>query len=224
MDQDCLGTSLQEVQEATIDQIIGGNLRILRETQHLTLRETADTMAFLTGDPWSEAKLSRWETGRYRFTVTDLHVLSQLHGVNLLALLNPGNDVTHVAVAGRRYGTDTYMYDFFIDPQGTFADRARAFAERRDKGTIYVVDAIGHITDTLNDTTRNPSLADFNTLRLRVLAVRDLLQSANPVERAIADLWVRDTGIGLEDLKDMRIGQQDLEDMQQRLDDLKEEN
>jgi transcriptional regulator with XRE-family HTH domain len=152
---------LQNVKAPTIDEVIGGNLRALRESESLTLAQCADTLTALTDQSFSEAKLSRWETGRYRFTVNDLHLISQLYGVNLLALLKPTDDTTtHIRVGETRYPIDSYIYDFFVDPRGKFTDRAKRLAERRTEGTPNIVDALNDIADQLGDKGR---LGDFHS-------------------------------------------------------------
>jgi transcriptional regulator with XRE-family HTH domain len=138
------------VNSQTIDQVIGGNLQLLRQAESMTTAEMADALTSLTGESFSEVKLWRWETGRYRFKVTDLYLFSQLHGVNLLALLKPDDaTITHVKTGRRDTPVDAYVYDFFVDPSGTFGDRATRLAERRAEGTPYVIDAINDISDRL---------------------------------------------------------------------------
>ncbi len=141
------------MQVQTIDEVIGANMRFLREGEALTLVQCAETLAFLTGKTFSEARLSRWETGHYSFTINDLHTVSQIYGVNLMGLLKPiDDDVTHVQTFyGSLYPVDSYVYDFFIDPRGTFADRAEQFAERNKAGTRDVVDALNDIRYNLGD-------------------------------------------------------------------------
>jgi transcriptional regulator with XRE-family HTH domain len=152
----------------TIDQVIGLNLRALRHREALTLAEAAEGVAFLTGRPVSEPSLSRWETGYNHFTVPDLYEWSQIYGVNIIALLQPADDVTHVHVNGRDVPVGSYAYDFFIDPRGTFTDRARNIAERNAEGTRDVVDALNDITDRLGEKGRPADLlAAINTVRLR---------------------------------------------------------
>jgi len=148
---------LQDVQEATIDEVIGGNLTLLRAG--MTLAETADTLSALTGQSFSEAKLSRWENGKYRFTVHDLHLLSQVYGVNLLGLLKPSDGTTHIQVGNSLYPIDVYMYDFFIDPRGSLTERATVIAERNKEGTRDVIDALNDVADHLGE---KGQLADFH--------------------------------------------------------------
>jgi transcriptional regulator with XRE-family HTH domain len=164
---DCWGVTLAVAKDSeetlrsvrTIDQVIGRNLRALRRSEALTLAEAAEVVAVLTHKPLSESSLSRWETGYNHFTVTDLYEWSQVYGVNLIALLQPQDDVTHVHVSDRDVPVDSYAVDFFIDPRGTFTDRARNFAERNAEGTRDVVDALNDITDRLGKKGR---LADLH--------------------------------------------------------------
>jgi hypothetical protein len=137
------------MQVQTIDEVIGANLRTMRGD--LSLIKCAETIAFLTGKSFSESRLSRWETGLYTFTVNDLHTLSQIYGVNLMALLRPVDEtVTHIETFhGSLYTVDSYVYDFFIDPRGTFTDRAEKFKERNAAGTRDVIDAINDVRDQL---------------------------------------------------------------------------
>jgi transcriptional regulator with XRE-family HTH domain len=157
---------LQEVQTQTIDQAIGANMRTLRETEGLTLAQCADTLWYITGESISEAKLSRWETGKYRFNVSDLHLISQVYGVNLLALLKPvDDDITHIDFGLYTIPVDDYVYDFFVDPRGRFVDRAERLAERRGEGdgTRDVLDAINDIRDRLG---KRGSLGDLHSSML----------------------------------------------------------
>jgi transcriptional regulator with XRE-family HTH domain len=158
----------QEVNAKTIDEIIGGNLRRMRNAEALTLAECADALAFLTGESFSEATLSRWETGHYHFKMDDLFLTSQIYGVNVISLLQPADDVTHVHVSGRDVPVDSYAVDFFIDPRGTFTDRAKNIAERNAEGTRDVVDALNDIRDRLGKKGRPADLlAAINTVRSR---------------------------------------------------------
>ena len=139
---------MQETQAATINEVIGRNLHRLRKSEKLTLAQTAETLTWL-GQPFSEAKLSRWEAGKYRFTIEDLQLLSQAYGVSLLGLLKPAeNDATtHIQVGDSLYPFERYVYDFFVDPRGSITDRARDVATRRKEGTRDIVDALNDVED-----------------------------------------------------------------------------
>lgn len=143
----------------TIDQIIGRNLRALRKRETLTLAQAAEVLTVLLHRPLSEASLSRWEGGYNQFTAVDLYGWSQIYGVNVIALLQPADDVTHIHVNDRDVPVDSYAYDFFIDPRGTFTDRAGRLAERRSEGTTDVVDALNDVRDRLG---RKGRLADLH--------------------------------------------------------------
>jgi hypothetical protein len=157
----------------TIDQIIGRNLRALRHGEALTLAEAANAIANLTDRPLTESSLSRWEGGYNHFTAVDLYEWSQIHGVNVIALLRPADDVTHIRVNGRDVPADSYAVDFFIDPRGTFTDRAKNIAARNAEGTRDVVDALNDITDRLGKKGRLADLdGAINSVRMRD-AMRD---------------------------------------------------
>lgn len=143
----------------TIDQIIGANIRALREREALTLKDAAEVLAVLTGRSLTESSLSRWEGGYNQFSAADLYLWSQIYGVNVIALLQPADDVTHVRVNDRDVPVDEYALDFFIDPRGTFTQRAQQFAERRNEGTRDIVDALNDIRDRLGEKGR---LADLH--------------------------------------------------------------
>jgi transcriptional regulator with XRE-family HTH domain len=177
----------------TIDQVIGQNLRALRKHETLTLAEAAKAVAMLTDRSISEASLSRWETGYNHFTVPDLYKWSQLYRVNVIALLQPADDVTHVGINGRDVPVDSYAYDFFIDPRGTFTERASHLSERRSEGTPNVVDALNDIRDRLGEKAR---MADFVAAAARIQRIVDAVQTAydeaieNPTPENIA--WARE--------------------------------
>lgn len=169
------------MQAQTINQAIGANIRTLRKTEGLTLAQCADALWYMTGESISEAKLSRWETGKYRFTVSDLHLISQVYGVNLLALLKPvDDDITHIDFGIYTIPVDDYVYDFFVDPRGRFVDRAERLAERRGEGdgTRDVLDAINDIRDRLGKRGRlgdlHSSMLYFDRIITTLLAAFEL--------------------------------------------------
>jgi transcriptional regulator with XRE-family HTH domain len=171
----------------TIDQIIGRNLRALRHGEALTLAEAANAIANLTGRPLTESSLSRWEGGYNHFTAVDLYEWSQIHGVNVIALLRPADDVTHIRVNGRDVPADSYSVDFFIDPRGTFTDRAKNIAARNAEGTRDVVDALNDITDRLGKKGRLADLdGAINSVRMRD-AMRD--NPDDPAWKIALDLY-----------------------------------
>ena len=193
--QDCWETTLAVAKapdEAsrlvkTIDQIIGRNLRDLRHGEALTLAEAANAIANLTDRPLTESSLSRWETGYNQFTAVDLYEWSQIHGVNVISLLQPADDVTHVHVNGRDVPVDSYAVDFFIDPRGTFTDRAKNIAERNAEGTRVVVDALNDISDRLGKKGRLADLdGAINSVRMRD-AMRD--NPEDPAWKTALDLY-----------------------------------
>ena len=193
--QDCWETTLAVAKapdEAsrlvkTIDQIIGRNLRDLRHGEALTLAEAANAIANLTDRPLTESSLSRWETGYNQFTAVDLYEWSQIHGVNVISLLQPADDVTHVHVNGRDVPVDSYAVDFFIDPRGTFTDRAKNIAERNAEGTRDVVDALNDISDRLGKKGRLADLdGAINSVRMRD-AMRD--NPEDPAWKTALDLY-----------------------------------
>jgi hypothetical protein len=61
------------------------------------------------------------------------------------------DDITHIDLGNQTASIDGYVYDFFVDPRGRFADRADRLAERRGEGdgTRDVLDAINDIRDRL---------------------------------------------------------------------------
>ena len=151
----------QEVNAKTIDEVIGGNLRELRSAEDMTLADAAETIGWLAGNSFSEAKLSRWETGRYHFTMDDLFLMSQVYGVHLISLLTPADPtVTHIRFLDNLYPVERYRYDFFIDPQGAFADRASNIAERNRRGVYDVAAALDDLRDRLGD---KSGLADLHS-------------------------------------------------------------
>jgi transcriptional regulator with XRE-family HTH domain len=90
----------------TMNEVVGANLRKFREAEGLTLAQCAMTITYLT-DSFSESKLSRWENGKYHFTLEDLHFMSLIYGVGILGLLTPAKDVTHITAMGVKYSSST---------------------------------------------------------------------------------------------------------------------
>jgi transcriptional regulator with XRE-family HTH domain len=161
---------LHETQDSkTVDQIIGANLKRLRQAEAMTLGDVAVVLTHLGFGSFSEAKLSRWENGLYPFTVNDLHMLSQVFGVNIVAFLKPDKNTTRVETPGGIVPAETYAYDFLIDPQGRFTERARRIAARKKHGAWDVDDALDDIDDQLKDKGRIADLAvaALNTARLK---------------------------------------------------------
>ena len=145
----------------TIDEVIGSNLRRLRESESLTLAQYAGTLTFLVGESFSEAKLSRWETGRYHFKMDDLLLMSRIHGVNILGLFIPGDrTVTHIRVGDSLYPIDRYRTDFFLDPRGSFRDRATDIAERKRHGAWDVDAALDDMEKRLGE---KGGIGDFHS-------------------------------------------------------------
>jgi transcriptional regulator with XRE-family HTH domain len=153
------GAFLQNLKDQTIDEVIGANLRRLRKVEAVTLAQCAEVFSFLVGESFSEAKLSRWESGSYHFKLDDLLSLSQIYGVNLIGLLTPADDtVTHIRHGDSLYPIERYQYDFFIDPRGSFLDRATNLIERKAAGAYDVHEALDDLQSNLG---RKAGLADL---------------------------------------------------------------
>jgi transcriptional regulator with XRE-family HTH domain len=151
----------QEVNSKTIDEVIGGNLRTLRDRESMTLANAAETIGWFGRVSFSEAKLSRWETGHYHFTMDDLFLMSQVYGVNVFGFLTPTDrTITHIKVGDSLYPVERYRYDFFIDPQGAFIDRATDIAQRKKHGAWDVEAALDDVRDRLGD---KAGLADLHS-------------------------------------------------------------
>jgi transcriptional regulator with XRE-family HTH domain len=180
----------QEMKMATIDEVIGSNLRELRKAESVTLAQGAVTIGWLAAESFSEAKLSRWETGQYHFAMDDLFLMSQVYGVNVLALLRPDRDIlnvriTHIQVRDRLYPVERFQYDFFIDPQGVFADRADDLAQRSRQGSRSVQAAFDDVRDRLGD---KAGLADLHsTLDL----FRQIRAGTDPISKLAKELEER---------------------------------
>jgi transcriptional regulator with XRE-family HTH domain len=131
-----------------MDQIVGRNIIRLREQQGLNLRDCADILSRITGDGYTAAKLSRWETGQYHFTFDDLYVLSLIYGVGLQTLMKPHREVTDVIVGDATYPVVEYRHDFLIGPSETFTDRATTYAQANSTDTA-VIEALNDVDERL---------------------------------------------------------------------------
>lgn len=79
----------------TVDEIIGLNLRRLRNDNEMTQREMADHLN-RTGVPknWSAPKLVMYEKGDHKFTVTELFLFAETFDVSIMALIHPPDHLT----------------------------------------------------------------------------------------------------------------------------------
>lgn len=175
----------------TIDQIIGGNLRVLREREALTLKEAAETVALLTGRSLTESSLSRWEGGYNQFSAADLYMWSQIYSVNAIALLQPQPHVTHIRIYNRDVPTELYAYDFFIDPRGTFTERARRLLEREKHRGPDIGAALDDIQDRLNV---KAGLADLHAALVNSRKMRDAMKASPDKPAAQIGLELHDAG------------------------------
>lgn len=136
----------------TVDEIIGDNLARLRKSESLTVEQAAGVLELVTGQSFSLPKLWRWEQGKYRFKTTDLFLMSQFYGVNVMAFFRPADPtITHVHIDGADIPKDDYLVDFFIDPRGAFITRATTLIERSKQGSRTVYAALADIEDRLAD-------------------------------------------------------------------------
>ncbi len=176
----------QEVNSKTIDEVIGSNLRTLRDRESMNLANAAETIGWFGRVSFSEAKLSRWETGRYHFRMDDLFLMSQVYGVNVLGLFIPDDKtVTHIKVGDSLYPVERYRTDFFLDPRGSFLDRATDMSERKRHAAWDVDAALDDVRDRLGD---KAGLADLHsTLEL----FRQIADGTDPLSKLAKELEER---------------------------------
>jgi transcriptional regulator with XRE-family HTH domain len=125
-----------------MDQVVGTNLIGLRGEQGLNLRDYADLLGQVTGDSFTAAKLSRWETGQYGFTLNDLYVLALIYSVDLGTLMKPDRDVTHILVGDVAVPVVQFRHDFLLGPAASFTDRAAAYAQAANPEDTAIIDAL----------------------------------------------------------------------------------
>jgi transcriptional regulator with XRE-family HTH domain len=125
-----------------MDQVVGTNLIRLRAEQGLNLRDYADRLGQLTGDSFTAAKLSRWETGQYGFTLNDLYILALIYSVDLGTLMKPDRDVTHILVGNVAVPVVQFRHDFLLGPATSFTDRATAYAQAANPEDTAIIVAL----------------------------------------------------------------------------------
>jgi transcriptional regulator with XRE-family HTH domain len=140
-----------------MDQVVGTNLIGLRKKQGLNLRDYADLLAQLTGDSFTAAKLSRWETGQYGFTINDLYVLALIYSVDLGTLMKPDPEVTDILVGDVALPVVQFRHDFLLGPAAPFTDRATAYAQAANPEDTAIIDAL---TETGERLGREAGLGD----------------------------------------------------------------
>jgi len=172
------------VKVLTINQIIGANLKDLIENEGLNVEQAAEALTALTRQTFSEVKLWRWESGNYHFKATDLFLLSRILGRNVMAFLEPPKEVgtrnskekvTHVIVGETTYTVERYRLDYFLDPRGSFLDRATNLAARKKEAAYDVEAALDDIRDNLGE---RALLADFHAA---LEGIRRTLRTRNDI-------------------------------------------
>ena len=175
----------------TIDEVIGANLKDLIESEGLTVEHAAEALAALTGQTWSEVKVWRWESGNYKFKATDLFLLSRVFGRNVIAFLDPPDEVgtknnkeevTHVIVDETTYTVKRYRLDYLLDPRGSFVDRATDLTARHKAAAEDVSAALDDIRANLGERAR---LADFHSALKRINQAISMVETAR--DKAIED-------------------------------------
>lgn len=109
----------------TIDQLVGSNIRTLREEAKLSLREAAVLMTIWHYEPWTYQRFYRREQGAAPVTVAELHALANLFGVSLFRLLKRPRDVQFLQINGLLLRAEEYYPDYFFDVGGRTGEAKR---------------------------------------------------------------------------------------------------
>lgn len=154
---------MQNTQTATIDSVIGANLRRLREAERLDLIDVSELLWHVMQVRMSVSMVSRWETGKAKFTVDDLHMWARFYQVNALGLLDPhdrkpdeGRTVTDIITTknGTVIPVKDYLSQLYIEPRGTYLDHIAAERDAIREAIDDVDTRTAELTDaTLADLT-----------------------------------------------------------------------
>ena len=177
----------------TLDEMIGWNIKELRQAAGLSLKDAAVLMTIWQNEPWSHQKVYTRELGRQPVTVTELHLFSQLFGVPIFRLLHPpaGLKVLNINMAPINAGR--YQLDYFYDTGGRTGLAWRVALEERkeivarkvtrsaERGEVFAPDFFDDRRDE-RDAFRGPADDDGVGLDLKTLA-KELKSSAEAVRQ-----------------------------------------
>lgn len=118
-------------EEMTLDEMIGWNIKELRQAAGLSLKDAAVLMTIWQNEPWSHQKVYTRELGRQPVTVAELHTFAQLFGVPIFRLLHPpaGLKILNIHMFPIKAGR--YQLDYFYDTGGRTGEAWRVALEGR---------------------------------------------------------------------------------------------
>ena len=119
----------------TLDQLIGSNIRDLRNDARLSLDEAAILMTIWHGEPWSYERLRKREIGQQPVTVAELHAFADVFGVTLLRFLRPARGVRFIGANQKLVRAEDYHMDYLWDPGGRTGEPGRIDPKTRSTRT-----------------------------------------------------------------------------------------
>ena len=101
-----------------IDEVIGSNMRKLRNDEKWSQTRLADLLRLYTGTAWNQQQISLAESGKRRFKVVDLFVLGVIFSVSPLRLIRTGDDDVLLQFGNIGIEEPRLLDSWIINPRG----------------------------------------------------------------------------------------------------------